>query len=262
MVTRSQQELARARGAAADALLEQLLLGQQQPQQQQAENNENQPPSPPQPPHPSQATHDTANLFAAAFGGENQAPAAVQHSTAVHGRTGQHAGHHVTADGRAQRIVTDAHAQVVRPNPAMVAGQRRVRRRRSRSTGPRASATAAACARADEGDLPQDLPQDVMDDILREQAAAAPLLMNDEAIDQDIRHVMRSRVAAGSRKKYNDYMTRFIMFLYDHEEKFPDLIPPEFMSELVLAAQQDLVNTTRAGLPKKNRSYPTLTDCY
>ena len=30
MVTRSQQELARARGAAADALLEQLLLGQQQ----------------------------------------------------------------------------------------------------------------------------------------------------------------------------------------------------------------------------------------
>jgi hypothetical protein len=68
MVTRSQQELARARGVAADALLEQLLLGQQQQQQQQqqAENNENPSSSPPQPPHPSQATQGTANLFAAA----------------------------------------------------------------------------------------------------------------------------------------------------------------------------------------------------
>ena len=107
MVTRSQQELARARGVAADALLEQLLLGQQQQQQQQkqAENNENPSPSPPQPPHPSQATQGTANLFAAAIGGENQAPAAIQHSTAVHGRTGQHAGHHVTADGRAHNAL-------------------------------------------------------------------------------------------------------------------------------------------------------------
>jgi hypothetical protein len=105
-------------------------LGQQQ-QQQQAENPS---PSLPQPPHPSQATQGIADLFAAAFGGENQAPAAVQRPPAVDGRTGQHASPLVAADGpAAQRVITDSHAQVVRPNPVMVAGQRRPMSRRGRS---------------------------------------------------------------------------------------------------------------------------------
>jgi hypothetical protein len=129
MVTRRQAERAHARGAAADAQMEQLLVGQQQ--QQQAENPS---PSLPQPPHPSQATQGIADLFAAAFGGENQAPAAVQRPPAVDGRTGQHASPLVAADGpAAQRVITDSHAQVVRPNPVMVAGQRRPMSRRGRS---------------------------------------------------------------------------------------------------------------------------------
>jgi hypothetical protein len=249
MPTRDQQELARARGAAADALMEQFYLGQQQQQQQQAENPS---PSSPLPPHPSQATQGTADLFAAAFGGENQAPAAVQRPPAVDGRTGQHASPLVAADGPpAQRVITDSHAQVVRPNPVMMAGQRRSRRSRSRT---RQRTTATPITTATDFD-PADIPQDVLDEIARDEAAQAPVLMEDEAIEQDIRHIMRSRVADRSCRNYNDYMVRLIIFLYDNKLKFSDLICPHLLTELDRASQQDAANLTRAGLPKKKRIY-------
>ena len=209
--------------------MEQFLLGQQQ-QQQQAKKPS---PSPPQPPHPSQATQGTAALFAAALGRENQAPAAVQRPPAVDGCTGQHASLLVAADGpAAKRVITDSHAQVVRPNPVMVAGQRRSISRRSRSRSRQGNtATSVTTVTATDFD-PEDIPQDVLDEIARDQAAQAPVLMEDEAIiEQDIRRIMRSRVADRSRRNYNDYMVRLIIFLYDNKPKFSDLICPHLLTE-------------------------------
>ena len=57
-----------------------------------------------------------ANLYMAGYGGENQEPAAVQDPPAVDSRTGQRVTITTTAaDGPTQVVVTDAHAQTVRP---------------------------------------------------------------------------------------------------------------------------------------------------
>ncbi|KAL3778149.1 hypothetical protein ACHAWO_010885 [Cyclotella atomus] len=85
--------------------------------------------------------------------------------------------------------------------------------------------------------------------------AQAPILMDDEAIDKEIRRVMRSRVAKRSRRTYNDYMVRYIIFLYDNRERFPDLIRPELLEKLDAAYVQDLGNRTREGRQKKKRIY-------
>lgn len=49
-------------------------------------------------------------------------------------------------------------------------------------------ATTAAADAA--GDVTDDLPQDVLEDLLCEEEANAPILIGDEAIDQDIRNVI------------------------------------------------------------------------
>ena len=57
-----------------------------------------------------------ANLYMAGYGGENQEPAAVQDPPAVDSCTGQRVTITTTAaDGPTQVVVTDAHAQTVRP---------------------------------------------------------------------------------------------------------------------------------------------------
>ena len=84
----------------------------------------------------------------------------------------------VAADGpAAKRVITDSHAQVVRPNPVMVAGQRRSISRRSRSRQGN-TATSITTVTATDFD-PEDIPQDVLDEIARDQAAQAPVLMED-----------------------------------------------------------------------------------
>ena len=66
MPTHQQINAARERGVGADAMMEEILAGQQQQQQAQP------------PTLPTQNTAGMANLYTAAYGGEDQDPAAVQ----------------------------------------------------------------------------------------------------------------------------------------------------------------------------------------
>jgi hypothetical protein len=98
MPTNQQIAAAREQGTIADAMMEEFLVGQQQQQQQP-------------PPLPPQNTAGMANLYTAAFGVDNQAPAAVQDPPAADSRTGQRAATTTAAsDGPIQRVITDAHA--------------------------------------------------------------------------------------------------------------------------------------------------------
>ena len=81
------------------------------------------------------------------------------------------------------------------------------------------------------------------------------LLWDDDAIQADINHVVNSRIAKRTRKSYNDYTIRLIIFLFDHRERFPALIPPTLLTKLEAAAVSDLNNLTRAGRPKAIRKF-------
>lgn len=50
----------------------------------------------------------------------------------------------------------------------------------------------SAAAAGGGGGVPEDIPQDVIDTMHREMEAQALVLMDDEAIDQEIRRFMRS----------------------------------------------------------------------
>ena len=114
MPTNEEIAAARARGSEAHALMEELLLAEQQ--QQQAQNPA---PSLEQPPLlPPQATAGMAsNLYTAAYGATNQAPAAVQPRPVINSRTGQQVATTAIADGPPQRVTTNEHARVLLPNP-------------------------------------------------------------------------------------------------------------------------------------------------
>ena len=85
--------------------------------------------------------------------------------------------------------------------------------------------------------------------------AEGGILRDEDAIAADINHVVNSRIAKITRKSYDDYTVRLIMFLFDHREKFPALIPPGLLTKLEAAALSDLQNTTRAGRPKAIRKF-------
>eukprot|EP00956_Cyclotella_meneghiniana_P034023 scaffold100967_cov120-Cyclotella_meneghiniana.AAC.1 len=85
--------------------------------------------------------------------------------------------------------------------------------------------------------------------------AEGGVLWDEDAIAADINHVVNSRIAKITRKSYDDYTVRLIIFLFDHREKFPALIPPGLLTKLEAAALSDLQNLTRAGRPKAIRKF-------
>ena len=95
------------------------------------------------------------------------------------------------------------------------------------------------------------IPSDVRADMAAQEAAEALPLWNDDAIDCDIAHVIRSCIAPKSRKTYNDYTVRLIIFLFDQREKFPNLICQDFLERLIDKHQCGSTNLTRAGRIKK-----------
>jgi hypothetical protein len=159
MPTNQQIAAAREQGTIADAMMEEFLVGQQQ-----------QPP-----PLPPQNTAGMANLYTAAFGVDNQAPAAMQDPPAVDSRTGQRAATTTAAsDGPIQRVITDAHARTVRPANQQGHG---------RSFG-----SGGGCGRGGghgrDGGIPDEL-----DDGSEEHEE--PLWDDAVAIEHDTRHVLR-----------------------------------------------------------------------
>ena len=108
MPTHQQITAARERGAEADALMEDLLVAIQHHHHQQQQQP---------PPLPPQITAGMVNLYTAAFGAENQAPAAVQPRPVINSRTGQQVATTAVADGPPQRVTTNEHARVLLPNP-------------------------------------------------------------------------------------------------------------------------------------------------
>jgi hypothetical protein len=133
---------------------------------------------------------------------------------------------------------------------AAVSQQRRQRRPRRSATTP-TPAVAAAAAAADDDDF--SIPSDIRREMAAEEAAEAAPLWDDDAIDRDIAHVIRSRIAPKSRKTYNDYTVRFVIFLFDQREKFPNLIRQDLLDRLIEAHDIDLTDLTRAGRMKKGR---------
>ena len=226
-------------------------------------------------PLPRENNPAVARLFSDAFPrADIQPPPAVQPAPTINSRTGQHPS---TATNQQQRrvITTDAHARAAAPsrqrNSRARSGNRRgtqtARRPRTgarrRPTGTQ-QAAAAVDLQDDPGDdhaedfeVPRDeVPQDVLDEMERERIEAeGGALWDDDAIEADINHVVNSRIAKKTRKSYNDYTIRLIIFLFDHREKFPALIPPGLVTKMEEAAVSDLHNVTRQGRPKKIRKF-------
>lgn len=234
MPTNQEIGAARLRGVTARNEAEQLLLDPEQQAQL--------PPNAAAHPHanlPRPNTTAMARLFNDAFGDDVQPPEAVP-ATTINSRTG----HSVSInDPPQQHFTTDSHARVQQD------------RRRSRSGSRRNTRRGAAAAPLPQ-DIPPDVPQDVLDEMERERIEAqGGVLMDDDAIQADINHVINSRIAKKTRKNYDDYIVRFVMFLFDHREKFPALIPPPLLTKLEAAAVSDLHNVTRRGVPKKQRKF-------
>jgi hypothetical protein len=74
-------------------------------------------------------------------------------------------------------------------------------------------------------------------------------LWDDAAIQADINHVVNSGIAKTTRKSYDNYIIRLIIFLFDHRDKFPALIPLLLLTKLEAAAVSDLHNVTQRGRP-------------
>jgi len=271
MPTNQEMDAARLRGAIARNEVNQLLL----PPDQRAQNQ------PDVSTTPGNIT-GAARRFSEAFGDEGQPPAAQTTAPAINSRTGQHPSIINNAQQQQQRrvITTDAHARVVAPpRNRRNSNSRRSQsgsQRRGRTSAPRRPTSAprrptgtqhAAAASADPEDDPGNdhaedddddfsVPQDVLDEMERERIEAeGGVLWDEDAITSDINHVVNSRIAKRTRKSYDDYTVHLIMFLFDHREKFPALIPPGLLTKLEAAALRDLQNTTKGGRPKAIRKF-------
>ena len=271
MPTNEEMNAARLRGAIARNQVDQLLLppDQRAPNQPVVTNT------------PGNIT-GVARRFSEAFGDDGQPPAAQTAPAAINSRTGQHPSIVNNAQQQQQRrvITTDDHARVVAPprnrRNSNSHGNHSGRQRRGRMpapgrptsarrrpTGTQHAAAAAADpeddhgndhAEADDDDI--SVPQDVLDEMERERIEAeGGVLWDEDAIAADINHVVNSRIAKITRKSYDDYTVRLIIFLFDHREKFPALIPPGLLTKLEAAALSDLQNLTRAGRPKAIRKF-------
>eukprot|EP00956_Cyclotella_meneghiniana_P043098 scaffold252888_cov70-Cyclotella_meneghiniana.AAC.1 len=263
MPTINQMDEARQQGDNARAQVDAELLDAAAPQQLPAPR--------PQDSTATTATADTIRRFSDAFGGEDaqdsdQDSSSERQPPAVDSRTGQRVNVSVANNRPIQRVTTDAHARVVAPTNRrgrQVAIQQRRRLRRRHATPERDSANDANDATgADDANhaanSPDDdvsIPSDVQDEIDRAALEETAQLWDDDAIDADIAKVIKSRIAPMSRKTYTDYTVRFIIFLFDQQERFPNLIRADLLGILQAAHVQDLQNRTRAGRMKKARKY-------
>ncbi|KAL3793017.1 hypothetical protein ACHAWO_008273 [Cyclotella atomus] len=278
MPTNQQIDAARLQGAIARNEVDQLLL----PPDQRAQNQ------PVVTTTPGNIT-GVGRLFSNAFDDGQEPPAAPTAPTAINSRTGQHPS---IANAQQQQqqccvITTDVHARVVAPplnrrnsnSRCNHSGSQRRRQTpasppsaRRRPTGTQHAAAAQPDPEDDPGNDHTDadddnisIPQDVLDDMERERIEAeGGVLWDEDAITADINHVVNSRISKRTRKSYDDYTVRLIIFLFDHREKFPALIPPRLLTKLEAAALSDLQNTTRAGRPKAIRKFirKAIRDCF
>ena len=245
-------DAAQQRGREADLLMEQSLTGTA-PQQQA----------------PSLPTNQQANLFDDAFGlGDT---AAHQPDPGVNSRTGQRVSTAARDNNHRQVFVTDAHATVQdgragsgRGTSRGRGGHRRGRRTNRGRGGLGRGRDAQNHNRVDDSPInqiadaaevvdPPDVPEDVLEDMRNQEQGGGYQLMDDDEIDADIQHVLQSRIADKTRKNYNDYSIRLLMFLFDHAVKFEGLIPPSILEALQVAQEKDINTLTRSGRPSKKR---------
>ena len=219
MPSHQDMNAARLRGAIARNSADEHLLDPDQRAQNQAEAAA---------PLPRENNAAVARLFSTAFQADVQPPPAVQPAPTINSRTGQHPS---TATNQQQRrvITTDAHGRAAAPSRqrnsrGRSGNQRRTQTARRPPTGARRrpTGTQQAATAVDPQDDPGDdhaedhyeVPQDVLDDLERERLEAeGGALWDDDAIEADINHVVNSRIAKKTRKSYNDYTIRLMIFL-------------------------------------------------
>ena len=99
-----------------------------------------------------------------------------------------------------------------------------------------------------------NVPADVLEEEMRNlEQIEGVHLMDDEAINADIQHVLRSRIAKKTRENYTSYSIRLLLFLFDHHERFPDMIRPSLFEALRAAQAEDINTRTSGGKPSKRR---------
>ena len=101
-----------------------------------------------------------------------------------------------------------------------------------------------------------EVPQDVLEEMERERIEAQGwALWDDDAIQADINHVVNSRIAKKNRKSYDDYIICLIIFLFDHCDKFPALIPPPCLPNWRQQQWVAYITSHREADPKAIRKY-------
>jgi hypothetical protein len=232
MPTTNQINQARERGQAADALMEDALVGTQQ----QA------PIAPPQ----AQNTQAMANIFVQAYGDQAAAAASVQPTATIDSRTGQQPTN--TSDAPTQRVITDSHGRVQqqRNTTSSATSRRAPANRRRRATNNRRN-TGPGRGRGGEDD---DIPSDVEREMAQAEAEYQSL---ETRIENDTREVLRSRLANGARDTYDAYNIRLMLWLFDHDHH--DLFQPELLLLMQAAHLRDTTRLTKQGSPCKLRDF-------
>jgi hypothetical protein len=209
-------------------------------------------PNDPLPQLPAHNSTATAQLFSEAFGADDPATVAtVQPPPGIDSRVGQQVNVTTANDGPNQHFATDTHARVC----CQQARQTGCQLSHHQGRQPASQPAAAANANNNSNDDDLSISSDVRADLAAEEAADGTPLWDDDAIDADIAHVIKSRIAPKSRKTYNDYTVRFIIFLFDQRERFPNMIRQDFLESLIAEHQEDLTNLTRAGSMNKMRKH-------
>ena len=138
-------------------------------------------------------------------------------------------------------VITNAHAQDVATPTATTAFANAppCRRRQCRQQATPTAVTATATANNNNNDDNHgSISSVVLADMMAEEAADQ--LWDDAAIDADIAQVIKNRIAPNSRTWYNDYTVRFIIFLFDQRERFPDLIRHDLLDILCAEHLRDV----------------------
>ena len=209
MPSRQDMNSAQQRGRMADELMEESLTG--------AASHQLAAPLP--------TNQQANNLFGSVFGDNNTAADPVD--PGVNSRTGQRVS--AAAGNSNQVYVTDAHASVQdRPARGRGSGGRgtpgrgrgrggrgsggRGTRGRGRGNGGRGQGRAQRQISVNNAAINQtididDVPDDVLEEMhIQEQIDGVVHLMDDEAIDADIQHVLRSRIAKKTRENYTSLL--------------------------------------------------------
>lgn len=76
----------------------------------------------------------------------------------------------------------------------------------------------------------------------------------DEEPDEETLAILNARIAKSTRRRYNCNNIHLLLFLFDEAVKYPNILNPDLMVQLLHAHEQDAQCRTASGCPSKQRA--------